>query len=328
MWASLKTHYQPKQQRHGFTIVELLIVVVVIAILAAITIVAYNGIQNRVKISAVQSAVSQANKKVLTYAPINADQYPPNLAAVGINDGDVTYQYSVNNATSPKAFCITATKDTLSYFISSTAPTPASGACPGHGSGGISAITNIFANPGSLTTGGFTSFNGVGGVSSFSTSSVSWTQSGKATRATWTTVPTNPTDGDIGINVSLFITPGVPYTLVYKLNSNKNGVVSVPSPYASSGTYSTISRSPSTAQSVTAGTPVTRSITFTGDATSISSGLRIVQSLQSKSTNDWMEIGDVILVQGSTIVNFADGSSPNWVWNGTANSSSSTGPPL
>lgn len=34
-------------QRSGFTIVELLIVVVVIAILAAITVVAYTGIQNR-----------------------------------------------------------------------------------------------------------------------------------------------------------------------------------------------------------------------------------------------------------------------------------------
>lgn len=43
----LKYHKLPK----GFTIVELLIVVVVIAILAAITIVAYNGIQNRAAVS-------------------------------------------------------------------------------------------------------------------------------------------------------------------------------------------------------------------------------------------------------------------------------------
>jgi len=38
---------QPANQKSGFTIIELLIVVVVIAILATITIVSYNGIQTR-----------------------------------------------------------------------------------------------------------------------------------------------------------------------------------------------------------------------------------------------------------------------------------------
>ncbi|MFZ1242596.1 MAG: prepilin-type N-terminal cleavage/methylation domain-containing protein [Candidatus Saccharimonas sp.] len=41
-----QTHHTNKR---GFTIVELLIVIVVIAILAAISIVNYNGIQQRVK---------------------------------------------------------------------------------------------------------------------------------------------------------------------------------------------------------------------------------------------------------------------------------------
>ncbi|MDB5165339.1 MAG: Fimbrial protein, partial [Candidatus Saccharibacteria bacterium] len=46
-------------KQRGFTIVELLIVIVVIGILAAITIVAYNGIQNRARVSSVNSALTQ-----------------------------------------------------------------------------------------------------------------------------------------------------------------------------------------------------------------------------------------------------------------------------
>ncbi len=48
----------------GFTIVELLIVVVVIAILAAITIVSYNGITNLASDSAVKSSIAQIHKKI------------------------------------------------------------------------------------------------------------------------------------------------------------------------------------------------------------------------------------------------------------------------
>lgn len=59
----------------GFTIVELLIVIVVIAILAAITIVAYNGIQNRAKASAGQAAANALMKKVEAYNTVNS-AYP------------------------------------------------------------------------------------------------------------------------------------------------------------------------------------------------------------------------------------------------------------
>jgi prepilin-type N-terminal cleavage/methylation domain-containing protein len=51
----------------GFTIVELLIVVVVIAILAAITIVSYNGITNQANASAAKSTAASVQKKIELY---------------------------------------------------------------------------------------------------------------------------------------------------------------------------------------------------------------------------------------------------------------------
>ena len=54
---------QTVKNQKGFTIVELLIVIVVIGILAAITIVAFNGIQQRGKLSAAQSAANAIVKK-------------------------------------------------------------------------------------------------------------------------------------------------------------------------------------------------------------------------------------------------------------------------
>lgn len=50
-------------KNRGFTIVELLIVIVVIAILASITIVSYNGIQNRAKATAATSTAANVAKK-------------------------------------------------------------------------------------------------------------------------------------------------------------------------------------------------------------------------------------------------------------------------
>ncbi len=63
--------------KKGFTIVELLIVIVIIAILAAITIVAYNGMQNRARDSQLDSTAAMWIKALKLY---QADKgyYPTN----------------------------------------------------------------------------------------------------------------------------------------------------------------------------------------------------------------------------------------------------------
>lgn len=60
MWAKNK-------QSNGFTIVELLIVIVVIGILAAITIVAYNGIRARANDARMKSIVSQIDRGIMLW---------------------------------------------------------------------------------------------------------------------------------------------------------------------------------------------------------------------------------------------------------------------
>lgn len=62
--------------RRGFTIVELLIVIVVIAILATITIVAYNGIQNRAKVAQANADMAALKKSMLAFKAIQGELPP------------------------------------------------------------------------------------------------------------------------------------------------------------------------------------------------------------------------------------------------------------
>lgn len=70
MWA--------KNKNSGFTIVELLIVIVIIGILAAITIVAFNGVQDRSRSSAVAADFSN-NIKIAKLASVSTGNSPTTL---------------------------------------------------------------------------------------------------------------------------------------------------------------------------------------------------------------------------------------------------------
>ena len=68
-------------KNQGFTLVELLIVIVIIAILTVVSLVAYNGLQNQAKTSAAKSAADAVAKKAELYNTAKS-KYPANLQAL------------------------------------------------------------------------------------------------------------------------------------------------------------------------------------------------------------------------------------------------------
>ena len=83
-----------KRKQFGFTIVELLIVIVVIGILAGITVVAYSGVQNRAHDAAIQSDIGGFVKKIsLSAATDAASAYPfPLTVALDISFSKDAYE--------------------------------------------------------------------------------------------------------------------------------------------------------------------------------------------------------------------------------------------
>lgn len=107
----------------GFTIVELLVVIVIIAILAAITLVSYTGISSRATVSSLQSDLTNAVTQLkLDQVNSSSSSFPTTLALANGGKGipsssGTSYTYAVSNTTTPPTFCITATKNNISYNI-------------------------------------------------------------------------------------------------------------------------------------------------------------------------------------------------------------------
>lgn len=140
----------------GFTIVELLVVIVVIGILTTLVIVAYNGIQQRAKIAVIQSDLEQGAKQLETYrfGTSTSEQYPADQATANLKaSSGTTLNYQVNNSAVPPSYCLTAVNGSLNYRVSNTSTTPTVGTCTGVLASGASCPNGFIVVPGSTTFG-------------------------------------------------------------------------------------------------------------------------------------------------------------------------------
>lgn len=104
----------------GFTIVELLIVIVVIAILAAISIVAYNGIQERAKLTSTQAKLKQIYTKA-NVARADTGNWP-NVATVKA----IIAEVSPSPGTSDYVYCAKTSTDNYAIVINVPKISPSS----------------------------------------------------------------------------------------------------------------------------------------------------------------------------------------------------------
>ncbi|MCX6728702.1 MAG: prepilin-type N-terminal cleavage/methylation domain-containing protein [Candidatus Saccharibacteria bacterium] len=114
-----------RSKSFGFTIVELLVVIVVIGILAAVSIVGYSGITQKAVNSSLQSDLTSASKQLKLFQVDNSN-YPTTIRC-DIADSNVnkclrtssgnSFGYSVSNATNAQTFLLTDTNGANVYSL-------------------------------------------------------------------------------------------------------------------------------------------------------------------------------------------------------------------
>ena len=186
------------QNSHGFTIVELLVVIVVIGILAAITIVSYTGISNRATVAAVQSDLDSAGRKLKLYYTLYGS-YP--TAMDGNNcptapNADTNYCLQSSNGSTlaynsvaPTTFRLTDTKSFTSYSVTDNS-TPSVATTVNGSTTGNACPTGYIPVPGSGTY-GTNDFcvmkyeaKNVGGVATSQAASTPWVSISQTTAIT------------------------------------------------------------------------------------------------------------------------------------------------
>lgn len=290
-----------KSRQFGFTIVELLIVIVVIAILAAITIVAYTGIRQQAALSSLQGSLAQRAKQFTLYQIQNGELYPSvdiaGAQALGLfadtPDADYT---SLSVSPDQKNFCATASSsDGQIWSVSSKSNGPTRGEC----------VTNLITNP------------------SFETNTTGWTTTSLA-------ILTRPSGTSQSGTYAGLVTPGSStYSGMMYTCPGTAGQVYTGSLYTRPTATTDINHALDglgVTNGIGVSTPPSwQRFSLTGTRSSTNSNCFIRARLASSPA---FYVDAAMYTAGPNTYSYGDGDSPGWFWNGTPHSSTSTGPAI
>jgi len=304
-----------KNRLSGFTIVEILIVVVVVAALASVVAVSYSGITDRAKRSAIQQNLMQAGDLLQVYSIHNKRTFPVSLEAAEETTDIALTVYLVD--TENKNYCATLTDGAFSYSISSMLDKPVEGVC----------VENLAKNPSAAADITFWSLNQNGQlISRSATQSRPGSHSSGSVMTTLQTLNSITTQLWNGSATALVpVGPDEKLTISGWVKADVAGRSMSMNARWRSASISEITPG-SSIPSASMSTSWNR-ISFTSAAAPEGTVYGHVGFIYiNGQPGDVFYIDDVMVTVGEIDYEYGDGDSPGWFWTGTPNASSSIGP--
>lgn len=325
------THTLNKKAGLGFTIVEVIVVIVVIGIIAGISVVSYQAVTDSAR---KQAAKTDAQTVAALVNKYKADKgsYPADLNAITLPSGVTsTFQYTYNREAA--TFCVTATVNNTSAYVKSGSTEAKEGGCPGHSINGGSTVTNLIPNPavrtavtgwavGAAGSTGTQARVATGGPEGVADSFYRRTNTAAATSSPITLITTST-----GLN-AIPVEASTQYTASIYARSSCVVSAGLRVDYAAyNSTGASVGSAGGALVKNTANTWVRVSYTFTTGADVAYIRPYISFSGPTVCPDDsTFDATAAMLTKTDRAYSYGDGDSPNWIWNGTPSNSTSTGP--
>lgn len=326
--------------RRGFTVVELLIVIVVIGILATLTIIAYSGVQDNARRAALQSDLSQSAKKLEEYKFKNAETFPANLSAaqtVGIKSSgqnNLSYTAYTTSQGANTGYCMQDSVSGINYYVTAGGSVK-EGTC--------TVATNLAVNPRATSTSGNEWQTRYGMSRTYISNASDGPAAGLNSYARFTQTAADTTGGGRGIDIrgnldlaspaidnTWPVTAGETVTIsVYVRSSlpNANTRLHIRI-HDGVGTWLTAQAWAADTNYTATGTWTRLSFIYTAPVTGYMEFSTRFQAATTWTTGSTIDSTGLSIIKTSTLSEYADGATRNWNWTGAADNSTSTGPIL